>query len=85
MSKEKPNISFQIEHRKEDDRWRAWYAVFDFPLTDFITREEMVKYIQSKVMERAKGVCEMVEEKFPDGFYDKNGKMYWNVDKLFTK
>jgi hypothetical protein len=54
--------------------YRAWTTVSDGWLTDWGTREEMVKYLQSRVMRDARARCKQIADTFPVGWWTKDLK-----------
>lgn len=77
-------MALAIQHRKKDNKYRAWSTIVDDWLTRFLTRNQMVKYLQSRVLRRANDECEEIAVSFPNGYWDRNGKRFWD-DELAEK
>lgn len=74
-------MSVLIQHRKKDNKYRAWTTIADGWLTDWLSEKGMIKYLQSRIMDRATEECENLAVEFPNGYHNKDHVRYWDDKK----
>ena len=67
-------MSILVKLRKKDNKFRIWTTVSDGWLTDWVTKEEAIKYLQFRVKRDAKWKCDEIAAEFPHSWYGTDGK-----------
>lgn len=63
-----------LEKRK--DKFRVWSTISDSWLTDWLSKEEVIRFFVMRIFTRAHNEIKELEETFPSGFSNKKGKIY---------
>lgn len=61
-----------IKYRKKDDKYRQWSTVVNAYTTDWLTRDEMLKYIEKRWKKELKDKLKYERENFPKGWGNKD-------------
>jgi len=75
-------MAWNIQYNKSKNLYRIWTTVADGWITDWITREECIKEISRKKRKQLKEELDEIAIDFPNGYYNKAGKRYWDDDKF---
>ena len=63
-----------VKHRKKDDKYRLWTTIADGWLSNWLTKQGVIRFLQDKVRRHAEDECEEIVARFPDGYWDTNHK-----------
>lgn len=61
-----------IQHRKKDNKYRQWSTVVDQWATDWLTRDEMLAYIEKGWKQDLRDRIKKERKTFPGGWGDKS-------------
>lgn len=73
-----------INIRKKDKKFRPWSTTVDDWYFDknWLSREQMVEWLQNRAKKRHKEELKEIEDTFPNGYFQKNGRrMYFKNPK----
>jgi hypothetical protein len=56
---------------RKQNLFRVWTTISDGYLTDWLNKKNTIKYLKSRVMEKAKMECEEIEASFPHNYWNK--------------
>jgi len=60
-----------ISTNKTKKKYRLYSTIADGWLTEWISKEEAIKELQSRAKNRCREECEKIAQKFPIGYYKK--------------
>lgn len=69
-----------IKIRKKDKKFKLWSTIVDeyYFGKDWLSREEVLDFLQSRILRDAKAKCKELENSFPNGYFDKDTRRrYW--------
>jgi len=78
-------MSWLIKHRKKDDKYRLWTTISDGWITDWLTRDEMIKVVSFDYKEALKDKVRKLQLTFPNGWHDKDSHARINDERYKTE
>lgn len=69
-------MSWQVKHRKKDDKYRLWTTISDGWLTNWLSRDEMIEAISGEYQEEVSEKVEKLRLTFPNGWTDTEGERF---------